>query len=180
MTREQLEHLIRACSTIAEDDDLVIIGSQSILGQFPDAPEELLISNEADVYPRNHPERADVVDGSIGELSPFHQTFGYYAQGVGEHTATLPLGWQQRLIPINNARTRGATGWCLEVHDLVISKYAANREKDRIFVRAVIGHGLAERERLEQRLEQTELQPELRTLIVGLLDRDFRETSRGS
>jgi hypothetical protein len=34
MTREQLEHLIRACSTIAEDDDLVIIGSQSILGQF--------------------------------------------------------------------------------------------------------------------------------------------------
>jgi hypothetical protein len=54
----------------------------------PSAPEELLISNEADIYPRNHPERADVVDGSIGELSPFHQTFGYYAQGVGEHTAT--------------------------------------------------------------------------------------------
>ncbi len=27
---------------------------------------------EADVYPKNHPERSDLIDGSIGELSPFH------------------------------------------------------------------------------------------------------------
>ena len=180
MTREQLEHIIRACSTIVEDDELVIIGSQSILGQFPTAPEELLISNEADIYPRNHPERADIVDGTIGELSPFHQTFGYYAQGVGEHTATLPEGWQQRLIPIHNARTRGATGWCLEVHDLVVSKYAANREKDREFVRAVIRHGLVEREVLERRLSHTELEAELRALVEVLLERDFREVGRAS
>lgn len=178
MTREQLEHIIRACSTIAEDEELVIIGSQAILGQFPLAPDELLISNEADVYPRNHPERADVIDGTIGELSPFHQTFGYYAQGVGERTATLPQGWEQRLIAINNARTRGATGWCLEVHDLVVSKYAANREKDRTFVRAVIRHGLVDREELERRLAQTELQPQLRELIDALVDRDFREAGR--
>ncbi|KIG13311.1 hypothetical protein DB30_00359 [Enhygromyxa salina] len=175
MKRAQLEHLIRACSTIAEDDEIIIIGSQSILGQFPDAPEELLISNEADVYPRNFPERAELVDGSIGELSPFHQTFGYYAQGVGEQTATLAQGWQHRLIPVNNARTRGATGWCLEVHDLVVSKYAANREKDREFVRAVIRHGLIQRETLDQRLAQTELDPRLRALILGLIEQDFRE-----
>ena len=37
MTREQLEHLIRAASTITDDDELVTIGSQSILGQFPEA-----------------------------------------------------------------------------------------------------------------------------------------------
>jgi hypothetical protein len=61
------------------------------------------------------------------------------------------------------------------VHDLVVSKYAANREKVRTFVRAVIRHGLVRREELEQRLAQTELEPELRALIVGLLDRDFRD-----
>ncbi|PRP97362.1 DUF6036 family nucleotidyltransferase [Enhygromyxa salina] len=177
MKRAQLEHLIRACSTIAEDDEIIIIGSQSILGQFPDAPEELLISNEADVYPRNFPERAELVDGSIGELSPFHQTFGYYAQGVGEQTATLPQQWQQRLIPVANARTRGATGWCLEIHDLVVSKYAANREKDREFVRAVIRHSLVERETLDQRLRQTELDPRLRSLILGLVEQDFRDAA---
>lgn len=45
---------------------------------------------EADVYPRNKPELADLIDGSIGEGSPFHTSFGYYAQGVGADTAVLP------------------------------------------------------------------------------------------
>lgn len=175
MTREQLEHLIRACATIADDDELVIIGSQSILGQFPDAPAELLVSDEADVYPRNHPDRAELIDGSIGELSPFHETFGYYAQGVGVQTATLPDGWQDRLIPVRTKGTRGATGWCLEIHDLVISKYAANRPKDRAFVRAAVRHGLVERELLDERLAATPLERELRALIRGLVERDFAE-----
>ena len=38
MKRAQLEHIIRAACTIADDDELVIIGSQSILAQFPDPP----------------------------------------------------------------------------------------------------------------------------------------------
>ena len=123
MTRGQLEHIIRAAATIADDDEIVIIGSQSILGQFPDAPAELRVSVEADVFPKNHPERWDLIDGSIGEGSPFHETFGYYAQGVAEDTATLPSGWKVRLVAVSNANTRGATGLCLDVHDLVISKY---------------------------------------------------------
>ena len=38
MNRSQLEHAIRAAGTIADIDDLVVINSQSILGEFPDAP----------------------------------------------------------------------------------------------------------------------------------------------
>ena len=129
MKRPQLEHLIRACTQIADDDELIVIGSQAILGQYPDAPSSLLVSVEADVYPKNHPERADLIDGSIGEGSPFHDTFGYYAQGVGETTATLPAGWKERLVAVRNDNTRGATGWCLEPHDLVLSKLVAGREK---------------------------------------------------
>src|SRR5262245_3747191 len=82
MNRAQLEHLIRAASVIADDDELIVIGSQSVLGQFPDAPASLLASMEADLIPRHHPERWDLIDGTIGEGSPFHLTFGYYAQGV--------------------------------------------------------------------------------------------------
>ena len=59
MRRAELEHVIRAAAAVAEDDEIVVIGSQAILGQFPDAPDSLLISREADVYPRNHPERGD-------------------------------------------------------------------------------------------------------------------------
>ena len=76
MTRAQLEHVIRAAATIADDDEIIVIGSQAILGQFPDASGALTVSDEADVYPKNLPERADLIDGSIGEGSPFHETFG--------------------------------------------------------------------------------------------------------
>jgi hypothetical protein len=121
MTRAQLEHLIRAAADIADDDELIVVGSQAILGQFPDAPPAMRVSVEADLFPRNRPERADLIDGSIGEGSPFHATYGYDAQGVDETTATLPAGWRDRLVPVRNASTRGATGWCLEVHDLLPS-----------------------------------------------------------
>lgn len=100
MNRAQLEHIIRASSTISDDDEIVIIGSQAVLGQFPDAPAAMRVSMEADVFPRNHPERWDLIDGSIGEGSMFHDTFGYYAQGVDETTAILPEGWRSRLVAI--------------------------------------------------------------------------------
>jgi hypothetical protein len=152
MKRSELEHLIRAAADIADDDEIVVIGSQAILGQYPDAPADLCVSTEADVYPKNKPERADLIDGSIGEGSPFHDTYGYYAQGVGETTATLPAGWKDRLVPVKNANTRGATGWCLESHDLVLSKYAAGREKDDRFVRAALAERLVSAQTLHERL----------------------------
>ena len=46
MTRDQLEHLIRASADIANDDEIVVVGSQAILGAFPEAPSDLLISND--------------------------------------------------------------------------------------------------------------------------------------
>src|SRR5882762_9752570 len=100
MKRAELEHLIRAAGNIADDDEIIVIGSQSVLGQFPSAPASLLMSVEADLFPKNRPERWDVIDGSIGEGSPFHDTYGYYAQGVEEGTAILPDGWKVRLVAI--------------------------------------------------------------------------------
>ena len=98
MKRSDLEHLIRASGAIADDDELIIIGSQSILGQFPDAPITLLVSMEADIFPKNKPTLSELVDGSIGEGSFFHEQYGYYAQGVGPETAVLPQGWEERLV----------------------------------------------------------------------------------
>jgi hypothetical protein len=173
MRRAELEHLIRAAATIADDDELIVIGSQAVLGQFPDAPAVLCVSTEADIYPKNHPERWDLIDGSIGELSPFHETYGYYAQGVEEGTAIVPAGYRQRLVPICNANTRGATGLCLEVHDLLISKYVANREKDRRFIQAAIAHALADQGVLLERLADTEIGAEARERIRRQILHDF-------
>jgi hypothetical protein len=98
VTRAQLEHTIRAAGSIADDNDVVVIGSQAILGEFPNAPVELLVSNEADVYPLARTERSDLIDATIGEGSPFQREFGYYAHGVDETTAVLPDGWRGQLV----------------------------------------------------------------------------------
>ena len=173
MKRSELEHLIRAAGRIAGERELVVIGSQAILGQFPDAPPALLRSMECDLYPRKRPELADKVDGAIGEGSAFHQAHGYYAQGVGPDTATLPRGWQRRLVRVDNPNTNGYVGLCLEVHDLAISKYVAGREKDRGFTRQLVRLGLIDSATLTQRLAATKLAPELARLVKARIARDF-------
>lgn len=155
MTRLQLEHIIRAAASTANVRDIVVIGSQSILGAFPNPPNELTVSMEADVFPRESPERSIVIDGAIGELSQFHQTFGYWAHGVDETTAVLPQGWHTRLLKIDGPNTMGAVGWCLEPHDLAVSKLAAAREKDLAFVESMIRNAMVSPAIIEERMEAT-------------------------
>ncbi len=119
MRREELEHIIRASAELTQEKDIVVVGSQAILAGHPDAPPGMLMSIEADVFPRTHPERAAVIDGAIGEGSPFHETFGYYAHGVGPDAAKAPAGWEDRLVALSNENTHGATAgassrttWC--------------------------------------------------------------------
>jgi len=173
MTRLQLEHLIRAAADIADDNDIVVIGSQAILGQFPNAPESMRVSAEADLYPLHHPERADLIDGSIGELSPFHETYGYYAQSVSETTALLPRGWKDRLIVVQNENTRQARGHCLEVHDLLAAKAVASREKDIDFLSQAAKHGLAQRDVLLSRLNLINADPSVIERAQALVRRVF-------
>ncbi len=160
MNRAELEHIIRASSAITNQNDIVVIGSQSILGQFPDAHPDLLVSMEADVFPLHRPDLSLQVDGAIGERSIFHETFGYYAHGVDETTATLPAGWMQRLVPIRNPNTSNATGWCLEVHDLAASKLVAGREKDLEFVRILVRNNMIRLETMSERILALPLPPE--------------------
>lgn len=174
MKRADLEHIIRAAGAIAESDELIIIGSQAVLGQWPEAPAELVQSMEADIVPTRHPERADLIAGAIGEGSPFHEQYGYYADGVEEHTAILPKDWKSRLFPIDNANTGGVRGMCLEIHDLLIAKYCASRPKDLDFAAAVAHHGLADRATLLQRLGDTPLDPEHREQVRHRIERDFQ------
>jgi hypothetical protein len=173
MRRADLEHVIRAAAAVADDDEIVVIGSQAILGRLPDAPEALLWSQEADVYPRSHPERAEAIDGALGDGSQFHATFGYYAHGVGPETAKAPSGWEERLVPVRVPRgPRDATvvtGWCMEPHDAVLAKCAAGRERDWEFAREAIRHGVVDTEELARRAADLPLPASQRTRIVRLL-----------
>lgn len=174
MTRLQLEHLIRAAGTIADEDDIVVIGSQAILGQFPDAPGEFLVSKEADLFPQAAPEKAELIDGSIGEGSPFEREFGYFAHGVGPETAVLPNGWADRLVVIVGPNTRMIRGWCLEVHDLGIAKLVAGREKDLDFAESLAKHRMADSGLLLRRLAATTVEAEVRGLVEARIKRIFK------
>lgn len=173
MRREDLEHVIRAAADVAGDRNLVVVGSQAILGQFPDAPVALLFSQEADVYPRDHPERAIEIDGALGDGSQFHETFGYYAHGIGPETAKAPAGWETRLVPVRVPLRPGlegeATGWCLEAHDLVLAKCVAGRERDWEFAEEAIRQGLVESAELLRRVADLPLSDAHREQVRGTL-----------
>lgn len=94
MKRTEFEHVIRAAAAVTGVDRLIVIGSQAIHGQFTVPPSQLLVSAEADIVSPDRSEHADLIDGAIGELSPFHHTFGYYGHGVQESVAVLPAGWK--------------------------------------------------------------------------------------
>ena len=160
MKRHELEHLIRAAGAITGADEIIVIGSQAILAAQPDLPELLLRSCEADLFTLRDPKDADLIDGSIGEGSPFHETFGYYAQGVWLDTATLPAGWRERLISICNENTRLVTALCLEPHDLAVSKLVAGRDKDREFIAVMCRHEMILHETIVSRISQLAIPPE--------------------
>jgi len=168
MTRIQLEHAIRAASEVSEDSEIWIFGSQAILGEFPNAPQELRASIEVDVQPKNRPDKIDAIDGVLGELSLFHQTHGFYVHGLPvEEASTLPQGWEKRVTPVfDEISTNGKTGWCVEAHDLAASKLAAYREKDRDFVRILLIEKMIKAETLIKRICTLRIDEPLRDRLV--------------
>lgn len=155
MNPEQLKHAIRAACDVSTDDELYVFGSQAILGQFPDADHRLRRSVEVDVCPKNKPEQADRIDGALGEMSQFHQTHGFYVHGVSIESAILPDGWKDRTITVQDYMDSSKKGYCVEAHDLAVSKLMAFRPKDTEFVRILLLEKLIEPEVLLQRLSNT-------------------------
>ena len=141
MKRSQLEHVLRAAAAITQESTFVVVGSQAILMAFPHAPDELLVSREIDLYPALHPEKSDLIDGAIGAISSFEQTFGHHADGVGPETAVMPADWhtREKLYCIGDL-----TVICPEVHDPAVSKCVAGRDKDADFIRALFRYMMIE------------------------------------
>jgi hypothetical protein len=167
VTRDELEHAIRAACDVSGDDAVYVFGSQAILGSYPNAPAELRQSIEADVCPQTRRSKITAIDGSLGEFSPFHKEFGFYVHGVSLSTAKLPRNWRSRVVRVKDAvGTRGKTGLCLEGHDLAASKLAAFREKDTDFVRVLLKERLIRPTTLTARIRTLPIAGELRERLI--------------
>lgn len=163
MRQRDLEHVLRAVCEISGNHQPLVLGSQSILCIYAEdnLPPEAFSSIEVDIaFLDDEDDRlTDRIDEAIGELSEFHETFGYYAHGVSVSTAVLPSGWRERLVVFETRETDPGRGLCLEPHDLVVSKLVAFRDKDREFAAALLRAGLVSPEILSERMALLEVQP---------------------
>ena len=176
MTRDQLEHAIRAACDVAEDSEVWVFGSQAILGEFPDAPEDLRASVEVDMQPKNRPDKADFVDGALGELSQFYKTYDFYVHGLLIDGSAFPQGWEHRATPVvGEISTRGKIGWCVEIHDLAASKLAAYREKDRDYVRVLLTEGMIVVKTLIERIQLLKIDVQLRARLLQWVQKTSEE-----
>jgi hypothetical protein len=172
MKKRHLDHLLRAAGRITGERQFIIIGSQSLHGKYPDLVDDIVHSAEADLIAKGDVTRTEWLN-AIGQDSPFHEQFGYYADPVDEADATLPQGWKGRLVNLAPGDTEGVRGLCLDPHDLVIAKYVARREKDLIFNRQLAQRGLAVRARLQALADKTPVTKEVRARIKADIARDF-------
>ena len=95
----------------------------------------------------------------MGRNSPFYKKHGFFLDCVDPGLATFPDGWTERLIPFRTPRTGGVTAWCLEPHDLFVSKLVAWRAKDQQFLRAMLKHKLAKPKIACNRIEALPVSP---------------------
>jgi hypothetical protein len=179
MNRQEFEHIIKACANATNGHEFLIIGSQAILGSVPDAPRELRVSMELDVCPLPFTESAAaIIDGNIGELTRFHETFRIYAHAVGPETAMLPEDFNDRLVELAFG---GARVHCLAPIDLAYSKLAAGREKDLEFIVGLLHYKIVLQSELQRLLDtagerSATMEDRLKIVLTKLAQR--REVTR--
>jgi hypothetical protein len=173
--KHQLDHLLRAAGRITGEKQLIVIGSQALHATAPDLADEILKSVEAALLASSNVDSTEWLN-VIGQDSPFHEQFGYYADPVEEGTAILPKGWKQRLVALAPGETDGVEGLCLSPHDLVIAKYVARRDKDLTFNRELIRRGLVQQSRLLELLPKTPVSKSVRERVAADIERDFSTT----
>ncbi|KQU78261.1 MULTISPECIES: DUF6036 family nucleotidyltransferase [unclassified Rhizobacter] len=146
--------------------DFVVIGSLSILGlaEHFNVPAGMTLSNDLDCYTRDDPRRIFDVLAALGENSAYHQKSGYYLDGVRPGLASLPSGWEQRLIKVERS---GLRAWFLDPNDAALSKYARGERRDQRWIRAGIEAGVVSLAMVKSRFGST-----------NFLDDDERDQAR--
>lgn len=170
MKKSEFELLLREAGALCRETDFIVFGSQAILGWMDKPPRSLLVSFEADLYPRNFPATAILIRPKLGITSDFFKQHGVYADSVTPEVATFPDGWANRLIRFSSANTGGVTAWCVEIHDITISKLAAGRPKDFRYINALLRHKLIRVEVLRKRIELLSSEADQRRLHAAFED----------
>lgn len=176
LTRDDLLLALDKCATLTGDREFVVVGSVSILGSTPAAPDHLTISADIDLFPRVGESGAknELIDKNFGQGSPFELENNFYIEGVGSWTMmTSPPGWEERMTPI--VSPSGVTGWCLDPLDLAYNKLEAGREKDFRYVGEILRSQILSERSLELFLKKQAPNREVLERLKGNLRRALGE-----
>ena len=155
MNAPALFDLLTAVHAECGHRDYVVIGSLSVLGmsEVSAIPSGMTVSIDADCYTLSDPPRIFDLQGAFGEGSEYHRLHGIYLDPVSPKLPTLPEGWQQRLIRIEQG---GVTAHFLEPNDAAVSKLARAEPRDLRWVRAGVKAALVSLPVLRLRMRSTE------------------------
>lgn len=178
MDRGKLQLIIYEIGRRLQLESFYIIGSAAVFASLPMSTDAILTRTQ-DVDVAFGPsgdlaaeELATRLDWLIGEGSDFDIEYGAHGQGVSLDTATFaPAGWTERCVPVE---VEGYRGLCMDLHDLVLSKYGAGREKDLEFTRVLAAMDAVDYATLMERLPDVRCDRGVRALIMTRIARDFK------
>jgi hypothetical protein len=149
--KDQLFDLIRRINNLTGISVPFIVGSHCVFAVTDRVPSIVSQSIEADFLLAQWGIAVmEKVNEELGVTSNFYDQYGYHADALGMATVVLVPGWESRLQPLidDNGQT---VAQCLELHDVAVSKLMAGREKDYIFISALLDGGLISLETLIER-----------------------------
>ena len=184
-TEQDLQRTVRALAMEFKTDKVFIIGSQAILLSWPDAPARMRASPEIDAYPANARvweieekrrdpklagEASEHIHALFGEGSQFHETHGFFIDGVDENTAKLPKDWHTRAI-VKSLEVDGrvVTAVAPAPEDVIVSKLARLDPKDKSFIEAFHAERPLDRAIIEARIANSDFVPEVAELAVAFI-----------
>ncbi len=156
MHLRSLEHLLQAVSALVHPEQIIVLGSSSLLGTDgklgePGQPVEFSLDADLLLFPTND-QLAGVLHEAVGEDSLFHRNYGCFADILKpEIRNTLPKGWEARLVKIPGI----PQAYCLEPHDLALVKLSLGRPKDVALLRELLRLGTITMPELQKRYQAT-------------------------
>lgn len=153
MKRDDLRRLFAQARSLTGETDYVVLGSLAALGYAGTLPPRMALSLDVDAYGKSEPGRIFELAPALGQGSPFEAENGYYLDPISPHVATLPAGWEGRLVRIE--LEPGLVAWFLEPNDAAVSKYARMEPRDREWIRAGLKAGILAFAIIEARFKQT-------------------------
>jgi len=150
---EDLRRLFARARELCGETEYVVLGSLAVLGHAGEVPARMAASIDVDAFTKGDPERVFDLDASLGQGSPFEAEHGYYLDPISPRVATLPSGWDSRLV--RRQLEPDLVAWFLEPHDAAVSKYARLEPRDREWIRPGLRVGVLHAPILERRFAET-------------------------